>query len=93
LKQIRLSLVITYELIRFEYCYLFRDGFLNGKPALIDHFLYALWYPLLMDLNYLELKKHLDGHPGAIVREALDLEVPKSLRISYANLFSFPCAA
>jgi hypothetical protein len=34
-----------------------RGGFLDGKAALIYHFLQALWYTLLIDLNYLETKE------------------------------------
>lgn len=42
--------------VYFFYRYLFRGGFLDGKAAFVFHFLQALWYPLLIDIKYLELK-------------------------------------
>jgi len=40
----------------FFYRYIFRGGFLDGRAAFVFHFLHALWYPLLIDVKYLELK-------------------------------------
>ena len=40
----------------FIYRYILRGGFLDGLPALIFHFLHALWYPFLIDAFYLEMK-------------------------------------
>jgi len=34
-------------------------GFLDGREAFIFHFLQALWYPLLIDVKYLEMKMAL----------------------------------
>lgn len=41
----------------FFYRYVLAGGFLDGKSAFIYHFLQALWWPLLIDVKYLELKK------------------------------------
>lgn len=40
----------------FFYRYILTGGFLDGREAFIYHFLQALWYPLLIDVKYLELK-------------------------------------
>ncbi|MGQ9847589.1 MAG: hypothetical protein ACUVQP_08850, partial [Bacteroidales bacterium] len=39
----------------FIYRYFLRGGFLDGKQALIYHFLQSLWFPFLIDVKYLEL--------------------------------------
>jgi glycosyltransferase involved in cell wall biosynthesis len=41
----------------FFFRYVVRGGFLDGRPALVYHFLQALWFPLLVDLKYLELAR------------------------------------
>jgi len=41
----------------FFYRYILKGGFLDGKPAFIYHFLQALWFPLLIDIKYMEMKK------------------------------------
>jgi glycosyltransferase involved in cell wall biosynthesis len=46
----------------FFYRYVLRGGFLDGKAAFIYHFLQALWFPLLIDVKYLEL--NLAQGPG-----------------------------
>jgi glycosyltransferase involved in cell wall biosynthesis len=40
----------------FFYRYVLLGGFLDGRAAFIYHFLQALWYPLLIDIKYLEIK-------------------------------------
>ncbi|MHC1729251.1 MAG: glycosyltransferase [Syntrophobacteraceae bacterium] len=40
----------------FIYRYLIRGGFLDGRAAFIFHFLQTLWFPLLVDVNYLEMR-------------------------------------
>lgn len=40
----------------FCYRYFFLGGFLDGKNAFIYHFMHALWYPLLIDGKFIELK-------------------------------------
>ena len=40
----------------FAYRYVLKGGFLDGKEAFIYHFLQGLWYHLLIDVKYLELK-------------------------------------
>lgn len=42
--------------IYFFYRYFLAGGFLDGRAAFIYHFLQALWFPLLIDIKYLELK-------------------------------------
>lgn len=38
----------------FFYRYVLRGGFLDGRAAFVYHFLQALWFPLLIDIKYLE---------------------------------------
>jgi glycosyltransferase involved in cell wall biosynthesis len=40
----------------FFYRYIIAGGFLDGREAFIYHFLQALWFPMLIDINYLEMK-------------------------------------
>ena len=40
----------------FCFRYVLRLGFLDGIPGLTFHFLQALWYPILIDIKYLELR-------------------------------------
>jgi glycosyltransferase involved in cell wall biosynthesis len=40
----------------FCYRYVLRLGFLDGVPGVTFHFLQALWYPMLIDIKYLELR-------------------------------------
>jgi len=40
----------------FFYRYVLQGGFLDGRAALVYHFLHALWYPMLIDVKYLEMK-------------------------------------
>jgi len=56
----------------FCYRYVLRLGFLDGVPGVTFHFLQALWYPMLIDIKYLELRAverqseiHITGIPGA----------------------------
>jgi glycosyltransferase involved in cell wall biosynthesis len=46
------------------YRYVLAGGFLDGKEAFVYHFLHALWYPLLIDVKYLELKKQSQSTSG-----------------------------
>lgn len=48
----------------FLYRYVLTGGFLDGKGAFVYHFLHALWYPLLIDVKYLELKKRTQSTAG-----------------------------
>jgi len=41
----------------FFYRYVLRGGFLDGRAALVYHFMQALWFPLLIDVKYLEMKR------------------------------------
>lgn len=41
----------------FFYRYVLAGGVLDGKEAFIYHFLQALWFPLLIDVKYLELRQ------------------------------------
>jgi glycosyltransferase involved in cell wall biosynthesis len=40
----------------FIYRLLIRGGILDGKEAVIYHFLHALWFPFLVDAKYVEMK-------------------------------------
>lgn len=39
----------------FFYRYVFRGGFLDGRAGFIFHFLHGLWFPMLIDIKYLEM--------------------------------------
>lgn len=41
----------------FIWKYIFQGAFLDGKEAFIYHFMHSLWYPLCIDINYLESSK------------------------------------
>lgn len=47
----------------FSYRVFLRGGLLDGKWALVYHFLQAFWYPLLIDIYFLEHKLCLAAHP------------------------------
>jgi glycosyltransferase involved in cell wall biosynthesis len=40
----------------FFYRYILQAGFLDGKQGLIYHFLQALWFPMMIDIKFLEMK-------------------------------------
>jgi glycosyltransferase involved in cell wall biosynthesis len=42
----------------FLYRYFLRGGFLDGRSAFVYHFLQALWFPMLIDIKYLEYKQN-----------------------------------
>jgi glycosyltransferase involved in cell wall biosynthesis len=41
----------------FNYFYIFKLGFLDGRVGFIYHFLHAFWYQLLIDAKLLELRR------------------------------------
>lgn len=45
-------------LLYFVYRYIVRCGFLDGRPGFAYHFLQALWFPMLIDIKYLELMRN-----------------------------------
>lgn len=45
----------------FGYRYILTGAFLEGRAAFVFHFLHALWYPLLIDARYLEMKSSARG--------------------------------
>ncbi len=47
----------------FFYRYIFRLGFLDGKAGLVYHLVHGLFYRLLIDVKYLELKR-MEGKDG-----------------------------
>jgi glycosyltransferase involved in cell wall biosynthesis len=48
----------------FFYRYVLAGGFMDGKAGFVYHFLHALWYPLLTDVKYLELRSRHAPGPG-----------------------------
>jgi glycosyltransferase involved in cell wall biosynthesis len=48
----------------FFYRYFLTGGFLDGNAAFVYHFLHALWYPLLIDVKYLEMKRQAQDTSG-----------------------------
>jgi len=55
--------------IFFAYRYLFCGGFLDGRAAFIFHFLQALWFPLLIDVKFIEMRLYGNGRLQAPGRE------------------------
>jgi glycosyltransferase involved in cell wall biosynthesis len=60
----RLPLLVR-PLYYFFYRYILQGGFLDGRAAFIFHFLQALWYPMLIDVKYLELLSKREQHSCA----------------------------
>lgn len=48
--------------IYFLYRYVLAGGFLDGRKAFGYHFLQALWFPMLIDLKFIELTSELKLH-------------------------------
>jgi len=48
---------LVRPVLYFGYRYVVRGGFLDGREAFTYHFLQALWFPMLIDIRYLELKR------------------------------------
>jgi hypothetical protein len=42
----------------FGYRYVLRGGFRDGTAGLMYHFLQGLWFPFLVDVKYIEIKRH-----------------------------------
>jgi glycosyltransferase involved in cell wall biosynthesis len=42
----------------FAYRYVIRGGFLDGRAGFTYHFLQGLWFPMLVDIKYLELTRN-----------------------------------
>ena len=62
---------ITRSFAYFGYRYFLRGGFLDGRPGLVFHFLQGLWYPLLIDLKYLEKTR------SAVAADAASTSLPR----------------
>ena len=43
--------------VYFGYRYVVRGGWLDGREGLVYHCLQAFWYPLMIDVRYLEMKR------------------------------------
>ncbi len=41
--------------------YVLRGGFLDGRAGFVFHFMHGLWYPMLIDVKYLELVAKRSG--------------------------------
>lgn len=46
----------------FIYRYILSGAFIEGRVSLVYNFFHALWYPLLIDVKYLEMKMKDDTH-------------------------------
>ena len=65
---------LVRPMLYFFYRLILRGGFLDGWRAIIYHILHALWYPLLIDLFYLEMRANAPGSrkpDGTIDSQAL----------------------
>jgi glycosyltransferase involved in cell wall biosynthesis len=51
---------LVRPLFYFFYRYILTGGFLDGREAFAYHFLQALWYPMLIDVKYMELMAKRD---------------------------------
>ena len=47
---------LVRPVLYFIFRYIFRGGFLDGRAAFAYHFLQGLWFPMLIDIKYLEMK-------------------------------------
>jgi len=52
----RLPLLVR-PFLYFTYRYFLTGAFIEGRAAFVFHFLHALWYPLLIDAKYLEMRR------------------------------------
>jgi glycosyltransferase involved in cell wall biosynthesis len=57
--------LIARPFVYFAYRYLIRGGFLDGSAGLTYHFMHGLWYPMLIDLKYLELRARRAKSPSS----------------------------
>lgn len=48
--------ILIRPILYFIFRYIFQGGFLDGKRVFTYHFLQALWFPMLIDIKYLEGK-------------------------------------
>ena len=48
--------VLVRPILYFFFRYVLQGGFLDGKRVFTYHFLQALWFPMLIDIKYLEKK-------------------------------------
>ncbi len=53
----------------FFYRYFLCCGFLDGKPAFIYHFFQALWFPMLIDVRFLEMRNKKQPRGGCAAGE------------------------
>lgn len=60
---------IARSFVYFGYRYILRGGFLDGVAGLTFHFMHGLWYPMLIDLKFLELIRN-SGRQGSAVSPA-----------------------
>jgi glycosyltransferase involved in cell wall biosynthesis len=53
---------VVRPFLYFVYRLVLRGGFLDGREAIIYHFLHAFWYPMLIDIYFLEMKsrRHME---------------------------------
>jgi hypothetical protein len=49
-----------------------KGGFLDGREAFIVHFLQALWFPMLIDIKYLDLRS--GRSTGGVSKGPVDAE-------------------
>ena len=66
---------IARSFVYFGYRYIVRGGFLDGVAGLTFHFMHGLWYPMLIDLQYLELKRSARRQPSALVESSSAVRV------------------
>lgn len=50
--------IFVRPFLYFFYRYVLRGGFLDGRQGFLFHFLQGLWYRLLVDVKYAELRKN-----------------------------------
>jgi len=50
----------------FIYRFIIRGGFFDGKTAFAYHFLQGLWFPMLIDIKYLEMKFGRENNAEAL---------------------------
>lgn len=56
---------VVRPVLYFTYRYVLRGGFLDGRAGFVFHFMQGFWYPMLIDLRYLEMRAARHASAGS----------------------------
>ena len=57
---------LVRPVLYYFYRFIFQGGFFDGKTAFAYHFLQGLWFPMLIDIKYLEMKYGRDNQAEVV---------------------------